>query len=138
MFFFFNFLAIFMEFSITLRVRTERNYNFYFHSFSSVPNLFWLKMNTYWYFFNFFDIFFLILYYPSGRNETERWFLFSIFLIPYCPILAWNEAIMIFLNFLAIFMEFSIALRVGTKRNDNFYFHAFSAFSNLFGLETKP
>ena len=27
--------------------------------------------------------------------------------------------------------------RVGTKQNDNFYFHDFSAFSNLFWLEMK-
>ena len=37
-----------------------------------------------------------------------------------------------FLNFFAIFLEFSITRRVGTERNDNFYFFSFSAFSNLF------
>ena len=35
-------------------------------------------------------------------------------------------------------MEFYITRRVGTKRNDNFYFLSFSAFSNLFWLEMKP
>jgi len=48
---------------------------------------------------------------------------------------------MVFINFLnlfAIFLEFSITRRVGMKRNDNFYFLSFSAFSNLFRLEIKP
>ena len=33
-----------------------------------------------------------------------------------------------FLNFFAIFLEFSITRRVGTERNDNFYFLSFSSF----------
>ena len=51
-----------------------------------------------------------------------------IFLILFQPILAWNEFIMVFFNFLnifVIFLEFSIAHRVGTKRNDNFLFSLF-------------
>ena len=35
-------------------------------------------------------------------------------------------------------MEFSIALRVRTKQDDNFYFLSFSALSNLFWLEMTP
>ena len=42
-----------------------------------------------------------------------------------------------FLNFFTIFFELSLMPRVGTKRNDNFYFPSFSAFSNLFWLEIK-
>ena len=38
-----------------------------------------------------------------------------------------------FFNLFAIFLEFSITRRVGMKRNDNFYFLYFSAFSNYFG-----
>ena len=41
-------------------------------------------------------------------------------------------------NFFAIFLEFSITRRAGTKRNDNFYFLSFSSFSNLFSFEMKP
>ena len=44
---------------------------------------------------------------------------------------SWNEAIMVsfnFLNFFAIFLEFSITRRVGMERNDNFYFLSFTAF----------
>jgi len=44
---------------------------------------------------------------------------------------------MVFLNFFAIFFEISITRRIGTKRNDNFYFLSFSAFSNQFWLEMK-
>ena len=38
-----NFSAIFLEFSIMGRVRTDRNDNFYFHSSSGFPNLFGLE-----------------------------------------------------------------------------------------------
>ena len=41
-FIFFNFFAIFLEFSITRREGTKWKYNFYFPSFSSLSNLFWL------------------------------------------------------------------------------------------------
>ena len=101
----FNFF-FFFEFSLTRRIGKERNNNFYFLSFSSIPNLFRHKMNPKWYFWIFwiFLLFFLTFYYASGRNETERWFLFSIFLILYRPILASNEAIMVF--FIFIFFNF--------------------------------
>ena len=38
------FLLFFLEFSITRRVGMERKDNFYFLSFSTFPNLFWLEM----------------------------------------------------------------------------------------------
>ena len=62
-------------------------------------------------FFNFFEFFchFLgIFYYALGRNETERQYLFSFFAGLFQPILALNEAILAFFNFLnffAIFLE---------------------------------
>ena len=40
--------------------------------------------------------------------------------------------------FFAIFFGFYITRRMGTKRNDNFYFLSFSAFSYLFWLVLKP
>ena len=92
-------------------------------------------------FFKFFSYFFGILYYVSDWNGTKRQFLFSLFLGVSPLILAWNEAIIVFYNFLkffAIFLEFSITRRVGTKRNDNFCFPSFSAFFNVFWLEMKP
>ena len=47
---------------------------------------------------------------------------------PFPSYLGWNEAVMVFFNFLnifAIFMEFSFTLREGTKRSDNFLFSRF-------------
>ena len=79
----------------------------------------------------FFCYFFRIFYYPSGRNGTERQFLFFIFLGISQPILAWNEAVTVFfnlLNFFAIFLEFSLTRQFGPKRNDNFYFLSLSLF----------
>ena len=67
--------------------------------------------------------------------------MFSLFLGLPQSILARKEAQMVFLNFLnffAIFLEFSISRRVRTKRNDNFYLLSFSAFPNLFWLEMNP
>ena len=40
-----------------------------------------------------------------------------------------------FLNFVAIFLKFSITRRVGTVRNENSRFLSLSALSNLFWLE---
>ena len=60
-------------------------------------------------FFEFFCYFFGIFYFALGRNETERQYLLSFFLGLFQPILALNEAILAFLNFLnffAIFLEF--------------------------------
>ena len=66
-------------------------------------------------------------------------FVFSLYL-PYQPILARHEAIMVFffLNFLAIFFEFSITRRLLTDQNDNFLYLTFLAFSNVFWIEMKP
>ena len=47
---FFEFFTIFIEFSITLRVWTKRNNNFYFLIFPAFSNLFWLIMKPHWYF----------------------------------------------------------------------------------------
>ena len=173
-----------------LHVRLERNgiIIFIFPFFQSIPTYYSLKwsQNGIVIFSEFFSIFFLIFYYATGRNETERQFLFSVFLGLFQPILAWNEATMVFfnfflffwnfqllvrlernrtivlfspflcvsplslawneaiivfynfLNFFAIFLEFSITCRVGTKQNNNFYFLSFLAFRNLILLQMKP
>ena len=47
-------------------------------------------------FYEFFCYFYEIFYYALGRNETERQDLFSFFLDLFQPILALNEAIMVF------------------------------------------
>ena len=94
---FFNFLAICLEFSITQRVGTKRTDSFHFLTFPAFSNLFWLVMKPQWYFLIFwiFFYFFGIFYYSSGRKETEQYFLFSLFLSLFQPILAWNEAVMV-------------------------------------------
>ena len=143
-----NFFAVVLEFSISHRVGTERNNNFYFLSISYFPTSFGLKQihNGVFLFLEFFCYFFLICYFVLGRNETERWFLFSVFLGLFQHILDWNEAIMVFFNFqnlFAILLKISISRRVwternGTERNDNFYFRSFSTFSNLFWHDMNP
>ena len=49
-----------------------------------------------------------------------------------------NGIFLIFLNFFAFFLEFSITRWVGTKLNEKIYFLSFSAFSKLFWLYMKP
>ena len=135
-----NFFTIFMEFSITLRVRTERNENFYFLSFSAFSNLFWLVMKPNWYFLIFLIFFYFlgISYYALRRDETEWEFLFSLFLGFLQPILACNEATMVFFNFFNFFFYFFGIFnyapgRKGTKRQ--FLILSFSDVSNLFWQE---
>ena len=136
MLFFCNFL---------LRVGYGRNEMliFIFSLSQPFPPYFGLKWSHkgVFYFFEFFCYFFGIFYYALGKDETKRQFLFSLFLSLFQPILARNEPIKVFfsfLNFFAIFLEFSITRRVRTKRNRNSYFLSFSAFSNRFWLEMNP
>ena len=98
---FFLFFSLFLEFCISHQVGTERKYNFYFRSFSSFSNLYGCKRshNGVFLFFEFFYNFFWIISYASCRNETKRLFLFSLFFGLFQPVLAWNEAVMVFLNF---------------------------------------
>ena len=59
--------------------------------------------------FEFFYYFFGIFYYALCWNETEQQYLLTFILGLFQPILALNEAILaffVFLNFLAIFLEF--------------------------------
>ena len=148
-----NFFAFCLEFSIPGQVGIDWNDNFYFLSFSTYANLFWLEKKSYWCFlivwifllfleffitgrvgtdrtilfifslyrpfptcfdlkwshngvFYFFFYFFGILYSGLGRNWSERYFLFSLFLGLSQTVLAWKEAVMIFLNFLNFFAIF--------------------------------
>ena len=86
-------------------------------------------------FLEFFCIFFVIFYYASGRNETQWYFLCSLFLGIFQPILARNEPSVVFfkfLNFFPISLEFSNARRVGTERNRTERQFLFSLFLGLF------
>ena len=140
---FLNFFTIFMVFSITLRVETVRNENFYFLSFSAFSNLFWLVMKSQWYFLLFlnFFLFFWNFLLRIGQERNGTIIFNSLFLLRCQPIFARNVFVLVFFNFLnffVIFLEFSVTHRVGTKRNDNFYFLSFSSFSNLYRLEMMP
>ena len=62
----------------------------------------------------------LLKLYKARRKRFEKVPLFK-------PILAYNEATLAFFNFLnffAIFLEFSITHRVRIERKHNFYFHS--------------
>ena len=90
--------------------------------------------------FEWFCYFFGIFYYTSCRNGTDRRFLFFLFLGIFHPILTWNEVIMVyfnFLNFIAIFLEFSISRRIGAERNGTiiFIFSHSRPFQTYFGLK---
>ena len=136
-----NFFTIFLEFSITRWVGTKQNDNIYFFSFSAFSNLFSLQMKPYWHFLIFwiFSQFFwnFKLCVRLGQNETII-FIFS-FSLPFPNYfgLKWCHN-GIFLLFLLFFLAFPIPRRIGTARNDNFYFLPFSASFNLFWLEMEP
>ena len=76
--------------------------------------------------------------YRVGTEWNGTIIFISLFLIYFQSILAWNEFIVVFFNFFAIFLEFSFMPRVRMERKDNFYFLSFAAFSCLFLLEMKP
>ena len=126
------FFAFFFEFSITGLVGTQRNdfIFFYFLSSSAFPDLYWLEMLSKWWFliFWFVLLFFGIFYYELGRNSSERFFLFSLFLGLSQLILGGKVSKMVVFNFFCYFLEFFITTWVGTHRNDFFLFF----FSPLF------
>ena len=82
--------------------------------------------------FEFFCYFFGIFDFASGRDETKRYFIFSLFLSLFQPILVSIEAIKVlfnFLNFFAIFFE--IFYYASGKDETKLYF-LFSHFLILF------
>ena len=110
-----NFLLFFWNFLYLVEQERNRTLIFIFSLSQSCPPYFGLKWCHYciFEFFEFFCYFFGIFYFESGRNETERKFLFSLFLCLFQTILAWNEAIMIFFNFLNLLLFFwNFLLRV--------------------------
>ena len=98
---FLNFLkifAIFLEFSIARWVGTKRNDIFYFLYFSTFSNLFLLEMKPQWYFLIFlnFLIFFWNFLLPVWSEGNGKKIFIFLFLGLSQPILAWNEAIIVF------------------------------------------
>ena len=135
---FLNFFTIFLEFSITRRVGTERNNNFYFLSFSALSNLFWVEMTPYWFYDYFLTFFAISLEFSIARRVgTERndnfYFLFlSIFV----PILAWNVVIMVFFLFFLLFF-WNFVLQMWLERNGTIIFilSLSPPFATYFGLK---
>ena len=141
-----------MEFSITGRVRTDRNDFFYFLSFLAFPNLFWLENLPKWWFLVFLIFFCNFLEISITRRvgtHLNDFYFFCFFFLSFSafPYLFWlgkkqQWCFLIFLSFLAIF--FNILLRVGQELIETilfflfFYFLSFSAFPKIFWLEKKP
>ena len=68
-----KFFAIFFEFSIMGRVGIDRNDNFYFLSFSSFRNLFWLWKEARIMFYSFMNFFTIFLDFSiSGQVGIDR------------------------------------------------------------------
>ena len=80
---FLNFFAIFLEFSITSRLETDRNDNFLYLSFVAFSNLFWIEMKPQLYFFLIFlsfQLFFWNFQLRVGQERNGTTILFSLFL----------------------------------------------------------
>ena len=138
---FLNFFALFLEFSISRRVGTKRNDNFYFLSFTSFLQLFLARNEAIMVCFkslNFFANFFEFSI--SRRVGTKRNYYF--YLLSFSSFLqlflARNEAIMVFFNSLNFFaIIFNFLFRVGLERNGTiiFIFSLSRPFPTYFGLE---
>ena len=130
-----NFFTIFLKFSIAGLVGTHRN-DFFFFIFIGLSQLIlaWkvAKMVVF-NFLNFFCYFFWIFCYESGRNSSERFFifLFSLFLGLPQLILASKEATMVFFNFFEFFCYFFLIFYYGSGRNSLERFFLFSLFLSL-------
>ena len=87
-----NFFAIFLEFSISGRVGIERDDNFYFLSFSSFRNLFWLEKKALIVFYSFMNFFTIFLEFSiSGRVGIDRNDNFYFLSFSAFPDLFWLE-----------------------------------------------
>ena len=135
-------MAIFYEFCIMDGIGAERNDNFYFLSFSFFSTLFWLQKKPQRYFIIFWFSFVIFLEFSITlrvRTKQNDDFYF-LFLSLVQPILAGNDAILVlrqFFDFFYYFFGIFYYARVGTERNNKFYFLSCSAFSSLFWLEMK-
>ena len=140
---FFNFLkffAIFLEFSITGRVRTHRSDFFIFSLSRQSPTYFGSK-RTHNSVFQFFEVFTIFLEFSiTDRVGTCRndFYLFSLFLGLPQHILAWKEAIIVFSNFLNFFTIFFLIFYYRSGRNSLerffFIFSLSQPFPTYFGL----
>ena len=105
---FLNFYIIFLEFSKLGWVGTDSKRNFFLHSFSAFPVLFWLEIKPEWCFLIFW-IFILLLWNFLDRVGLDRTqikkFLLLILNLPR-SVWARNKAGMMFFNFLNFYTIF--------------------------------
>ena len=105
---------------------------FIFSLSHSFPSYYGLKFSRSGFFF----FLFLIFYFTSCRNETERSFLFSLFLGLFQPILARNEAIMVFFTFFASCCGvFILCFRQEQNGTIIFIFYLSHPFPSFFGFK---
>ena len=101
-------------------------YNFYFLSFSSSSNQFWLEMNPQWYFliFQFFLEFSSTRLVGTKRNETIIFIFHISHPFPTYFGLKWTIIVFLFFFFVffTIFMQFYITHRVGTEQKGTIIF----------------
>ena len=83
-------------------------------------------------FFQFFCYFFVIFYYEPGKDEMKWYFLFSLFLTRFQPILAWNEAIKVFFNFFQFYCYFFVIFYYEPGKDEMKWYFLFSLFLSLF------
>ena len=123
-----------MEFSITLRVETKRNDDFYFLSFSAFSRLFWIEMRPSWYLLNIFNFFSIFLEFSimhrvgTERNDNFYFRAFSVFTNQK----AWNEVTMVFFNFFVFFCHFFGIFYHASGKNRMEGLFLFSLFRSLF------
>ena len=114
---FLNFFAIFFWIFYYGLGRKDQNDKFFFLSFATCLDPFWLEMKPEWcflIFWIFFSLFFRIFYSKSGKNGRNDNF-FSLFLDPCLLVLALNEVQTVLFNFwifLPFFLKFSSLNRV--------------------------
>ena len=139
----FNFLYFFAIFFGIFHYglgRKDQNDKFFFLSFATCPDPFWLEMKPEWcflIFWIFFSLFFRIFYSKSGKNGRNDNF-FSLFLDPCLLVLALNEAQMVLFNFwifLPFFLKFSILDRVVSFGMRIFFFVLSRAIPTRFRLK---
>ena len=137
---FWNFFAIFLEFSITPRVRMERKDNFYFLFFAAFSCLFWLEMKP-MVFLNFVNFFAIFLEFSiTHRVVTERndnfYFSFSHPFANYFG-LKWIHIGIFLIFWISLLFFWNFLLRIGQERNGTIIFIFFLSqhFPTYFGLK---
>ena len=114
--FFWTFLLFFWNFLLHIGQEWNGIIIFIFSLSQTLPTYFGLKWGGNGIFFNFFNFFaiFFLEFSITHRVGTERngvIIFISLFLIYFQPILAWNEFIMVFLNFLLFLWNFLLRFR---------------------------